>query len=396
MNFNYEETTIVKHYAGSHAYGTNIEGSDVDMRGIFVAPEVYIRTPFFTVNEIDVQDEEDTKLYELTNFMKLYMDMNPNIVETLWIDQKDIITGSEVYDYLREHNQALLSKKAAFTFSGYAISQLKRIKGHNKWINSPQPEQKPRQIDYVSLVHNFSGSKIFKINMEDIHTNHRLIHYGSDLYGVYEAEGYETYDFNYTLNTNADAQLDGFYTKEPTFAERIAGMVIDDPTFGVRRLPKYLVKFNIDVYKTAKEQHKNYWAWKTNRNEKRSCLEEQFGYDTKHAMHLVRLLRMAEEILKNGVVNVKRPDALELLGIRNGEWKYEELLSFCEDKDQYIRGELYKKSELRKTPDIKLASEVLINCQEMSWHPKADPRILTIPEHAKVGTVSGLCPPTVL
>lgn len=146
MNFNYEDTTIVKHYAGSHAYGTNIEGSDIDMRGIFVAPEVYIRTPFYTVNEVDVPDEEDTKLYELTNFMKLYMDMNPNIVETLWVDQKDIITGSEVYDHLREHNQALMSKKAAFTFSGYAISQLKRIKGHNKHVSHAEKLAETKQI----------------------------------------------------------------------------------------------------------------------------------------------------------------------------------------------------------------------------------------------------------
>lgn len=279
MQFDYTKTTIVKHLAGSHAYGTNIEGSDLDLRGIFVAPAEYIRTPFYTCNEVDVQDEEDTKLYEMTNFMKLYLDMNPNIVETLWVDPSDITQKTNVYDYLRSYNQELLSSKVAFTFSGYAISQLKRIKGHNKWINNPQPVEKPRQIDYVSLVHNFSGSKLFKINMEDIRTNHRLIHYGSDLYGVYEAAGYDTYDFNYTLNTNSDAQLDGFYTKEPTDVEKQAGIILGDDTFGIRRLPKFLVKFNRDSYKQAKEQHTNFWSWKSNRNEKRSELEEKYGYD---------------------------------------------------------------------------------------------------------------------
>ncbi|AEZ66297.1 hypothetical protein phiTE_131 [Pectobacterium phage phiTE] len=37
-----------------------------------------------------------------------------------------------------------------------------------------------------------------------------------------------------------------------------------------------------------------------NRNAARHELEEKFGYDTKHAMHLVRLLRMSQEILETG------------------------------------------------------------------------------------------------
>jgi len=45
-------------------------------------------------------------------------------------------------------------------------------------------------------------------------------------------------------------------------------------------------------------------------------LEAKFGFDTKHAMHLIRLLRMAREILETGVVHVKRPDAEELSAIR--------------------------------------------------------------------------------
>lgn len=146
MKFDYKDYTIVRHLAGSHAYGTNIETSDVDIRGIFVAPQEYTRTPFYTVNEVTDETQEDTKLFELNNFIKLYTDMNPTIVETLWVDQKDIITGSDVYDHLRSYNQALLSKKAAFTFSGYAISQLKRIKGHNKHVSHAEKLAETKQI----------------------------------------------------------------------------------------------------------------------------------------------------------------------------------------------------------------------------------------------------------
>lgn len=367
MKFDYKDYTIVRHLAGSHAYGTNIETSDVDIRGIFVAPQEYTRTPFYTVNEVTDETQEDTKLFELNNFIKLYTDMNPNIVETLWVPDSAIIQKTEVYDHLCSYRQQLMSKKAAFTFSGYAISQLKRIKGHNKWINNPQTVEPPKQTDFVKLVHNFSGSKTFKINMEDYRDDHRLIHYGGNLYGLYEAPGYQTFDKIYTLNTNADAQLDGFYTKTPTFAERIAGFVLDDLTYGNRRLPKFLVKYNEEEYKLAKEVHTNYWNWKANRNEKRSALEEQYGYDTKHAMHLVRLLRMAEEILTDGVVNVHRPDAQELLAIRNGAWSYEELLAYSEGKDEHIRTVLYNTSSLPKTPNLKVAANCLMECQDMMW-----------------------------
>lgn len=373
MPFDYKDTTIVRHLAGSHAYGTNIEGSDLDIRGIFAAPEKYIRTPFFTVKEVEVQDEEDTKLYELTQFMKLYLEMNPNIVETLWVDPTDIEFKNEVYDHLRDNAQALLSKKAAFTFSGYAVSQLKRIKGHNKWLNNPQPKEPPRQTDFLSLVHNFTSRKMFKLDretMHKVHTGHRLIPYGGDLFGVYEAPGYTTFDSNFTLNTNADGDLSGFYTKDQTLREKIAGMVLAEPGFGIRRLPLFIVKFNRDQYKQQKEVHKNYWSWVKNRNATRSALEEQFGYDTKHAMHLVRLLRMGEEILTNGEVHVKRPDAKELLDIRGGAWKYEQLVEYAEDKDNKIRGEFYKNSQLRKAPDIKLAAKVLMEAQDLSWSKK--------------------------
>ncbi len=125
---------ILSHLAGSHAYGMSTPQSDIDVRGIFCADDVNIRTPFFPYKEQTITSMEDAKVYELSNFMKLYTEGNPNILETLWVDWDDIITHEFPYLVLRDKKEDLLSKKLAFTFSGYAISQLKRIKGHNKWI----------------------------------------------------------------------------------------------------------------------------------------------------------------------------------------------------------------------------------------------------------------------
>jgi predicted nucleotidyltransferase len=54
--------------------------------------------------------------------------------------------------------------------------------------------------------------------------------------------------------------------------------------------------------------------------EKRGKLVEKYGYDTKNAAHLIRLLRMGIEFLTDGILNVEREDAAQLLEIKKGEW----------------------------------------------------------------------------
>ena len=78
-------------------------------------------------------------------------------------------------------------------------------------------------------------------------------------------------------------------------------------------------------YKSAQTQWRQYNDWLKHRNPARSDLEVRFGYDTKHGMHLVRLQRMALEILDSGNVNVFRSDREELLAIRDGAWSFDEL-----------------------------------------------------------------------
>ncbi len=58
---------------------------------------------------------------------------------------------------------------------------------------------------------------------------------------------------------------------------------------------------------------------------KRKRLVEKYGYDTKNAAHLVRLLRMGIEFLRDGELTVDRGgyDANELLAIKHGEWSLE-------------------------------------------------------------------------
>ena len=60
-------------------------------------------------------------------------------------------------------------------------------------------------------------------------------------------------------------------------------------------------------------------------------------------------------------------DPVEMLDIRAGKWTYAELVEYAEDKDDYIRGELYKNTHLPKKPNLKLAAEVVMECQDIYW-----------------------------
>ena len=343
-----KDNLIVRHYAGSRAYGTALPTSDTDFRGIFVGDPVNIRTPFFRVDEVKVQGEEDTVMYELANFMKLAVDCNPNVVETLWVDMSDVTFQHPAYMLMREAAPKLLSSRIAFTTSGYALAQLKRIRGHNKWINNPQEKEPPRQTDFLTLVHNFTTLRMFKFNALEYREGHSFVPYGGagngTIFGVYEKPGAQLFSDDWTLNV---AEYEGNTHELGT--------------------PLFLVKFNKDVYNAAKEKWAQYWTWKRERNEVRSELEEQYGYDTKHAMHLVRLLRMGVEALTEGKLYVRRPDAEELLAIRAGAWTYEQVVEYAEMMDHKVREELLPKTFLPKKPNVNLAAQLTLEVQDAVW-----------------------------
>lgn len=336
---------LVKMVAGSHAYGTAIATSDSDFRGIFSGDELNIRTPFYPINEAEDDNEEDTKFYELRHFMKLCTDCNPNIIELLWTDDADITFRTPAFDELQKHRAEFLSSKIAFTTSGYALAQLKRIKGHNKWITNPQEVEPPRAWQFISLVQWFGKEKMLPSQFHILNYNYgyQLVPYSDTLFGIIENAVANTVNKDGSFNTMFDLDRESLPS------------------------PLAFVKYNREEYKAAREKHGQYWNWKANRNEVRSELEEQFGYDTKHAMHLVRLLRMGLETLRDGVVYVKRPDAQELLSIRNGAWTYEEIVKYAEHMDKEVREVWYKKTSLPKTVDLKNAANVLMKVQDIVW-----------------------------
>jgi len=105
---------------------------------------------------------------------------------------------------------------------------------------------------------------------------------------------------------------------------------------------------------------------------KRKELVDRFGYDVKSAAHLIRLLRMGTEYLRDGVLNVYRTDdAEEFRAIKRGEWSLEQvqvqaahLFALADD--------LAERSRLPEQPDRALINRTLV-AVTADWFRTAEP-----------------------
>jgi len=104
-------------------------------------------------------------------------------------------------------------------------------------------------------------------------------------------------------------------------------------------------------------------AYKGYMGEKRKALVDKFGYDTKNASHLIRLLTMAKEFFQtNGTLVVERThDRDFLLSIKRGEFTLDEVMTIAVGLSAEVT-EAYTKSTLPDRPDVNIINAM---CQSM-------------------------------
>jgi len=327
--------------SGSHAYGTSTPTSDEDFRGIVIAPQDF-RLGFLHNFDQYESNKVDLVLYEMRKFFKLASDCNPNIIELLYTHDSDVIHVGLPGEMLIAIRSTFVSKKARHTFAGYAFSQLKRINTHHRWLFSPPTEAPTRAA--------FELPETTMIPKDQLGAAEAAIKKKMETWELALDNVGEADKINLTNQVAAYlAELQ--ISKDFQWESAARNIGYDDNFLELLRRER--------AYRTAKNEWDQYQNWLKTRNEARAGLERQFGYDTKHGMHLVRLLRMCEEILSGQGVIVRRPDAKELLEIRNGAWSYEKLISWAEEQDKKMDG-LYEKSSLPKIPDMKALDKACV------------------------------------
>jgi predicted nucleotidyltransferase len=340
---------LVRH--GSHAYGTNTETSDEDFKGVAIPTKEYFfgNQSVFEQAELKAPDP-DAVIYDIRKFFSLAGDCNPNIIEVLHTDPADHFIVDPIGEVILEHKDTFLSKRIKHTFLGYSVSQLKRIQTHKKWIMNPPTEPPTR----ASL----------GLPEQTVIPKDQLAAAQSEI-----KKEMDRFQFNFMENLDESTKIEIQTTMEQMLAELkiTADQHWESAARKIGLSDNFIELMQKErQYASLKQQYDQYQNWKKTRNKTRSALEEKYGYDTKHAYHLVRLIRMCREVLTTGKVIVKRPDREELLAIRNGAWTYDQLIEFAKKEEVELNALYDSTNILPKKPDFKKLDKLCMTLVEKS------------------------------
>ena len=111
---------------GSYSYGMNIEGkSDIDIRGVALnsKEEILLLQNFGQI----VDENTDTTIYSFNKMVNLLCKANPNVMEQLGLNTEHYLYIHPIGQVLLNNSKLFLSKRAVYSFAGYAKEQLKKM-----------------------------------------------------------------------------------------------------------------------------------------------------------------------------------------------------------------------------------------------------------------------------
>ncbi|MFC0626548.1 nucleotidyltransferase domain-containing protein [Kribbella deserti] len=130
------EHTVYAAIVGSRAFGLDTESSDTDTRGVYVAPTEAFWS--FAKPPTHVEGPADEWFsWEVERFCELALKANPNMLEVL--HSPLVVRQTPIGTELVELRDAFLSQLAYQTYSGYVLSQFKKLEadfrrdGRPKW-----------------------------------------------------------------------------------------------------------------------------------------------------------------------------------------------------------------------------------------------------------------------
>jgi hypothetical protein len=348
---NKEYKKIFEVLVGSHAYNLNDEKSDEDFNGIFYVPSIdYLKLyPEPPQQFLSHTKEKDVTFFSFKRFFELSSFSNPNFLELFWSDPKNIIYKDPVMDLIFEHKDVFLSQKAYFTYGSYAMSQIKKSKGQNKWVSNPKSKNRPVIEDFcyfISKNNKWGGMPfrpykvdfpldLFNISkVERSHNLYRLYYYGNEANGVFK---------------NGNLILSSIPKKDER--KKFKGVLI----------------INEDEYNKELKDWNNYWEWIKNRNEERwtpkGAKESDCNY--KNLSHCIRLLFSAINIFENRqpIVYLEGEKRDIVLNIKKGLVEYEEILKMAKDLNDKLDTIFNEnKKSFEKVPNKEKINDLFLMC----------------------------------
>ena len=256
---------------GSHAYGTNVETSDVDIRGCAMnsASEIVGLSNF----EQFINTETDTTVYAFNKLITLILNCNPNTIEMLGCKPEHYIFMTDAGQEMLNNRKLFLSKRAIHSFGGYANQQLNRLENAiaRDALAQAQKEEHIRRSMENSV-------KSFE-----------------DRYTEFDAGSIKLYT-DVSPREDIDREI---------FAD------INLTHFPARQFNSMMNDLHNVLGTYEKLNHRNH--------------KKDDAHLNKHAMHLIRLYLMCIDILeKEEIITYRESDHELLMSIRNGAYMNED------------------------------------------------------------------------
>ncbi|NBO23113.1 nucleotidyltransferase [bacterium] len=332
---------------GSHAYGTNIETSDIDYSGVFIQCQDDILSNKYVPQISD--DKNDIVFYEVKRFLEQIETNNPNVLEVLFTPEDCIVFKDPSMDVILEKRDSFLSKICEKTIAGYATQQIKKAKGQDKkqnWEKSRVERKTP--LDFCYFHESEKSVPIYKIIEGKNQWKFGLsrVPHGRDLYALFYDENMEFGFKGICLENSNDVKL----TAIPKEASNLF--------IGY-------VSFNKEGYSKHCSDFKSYQEWLEKRNEARWVDVESHGQkiDGKNMMHCKRLVEVAKDLSEGKGFIVRRDNAKELIDVRKGKVDLESLILESEENLKNI-SENFKNSNLPDKVDPEEISDILLKVRK--------------------------------